>query len=1830
MNTKKKKKFNFKLLKIKINKEKENSFQSFCKKKRTESLPNLPYENNKDIYSNSDNNSNSLNENDIQEIHINFRNIPKGVYNKLEKYSGYQNQNLSKRSSSPSFRNKINNSYSQENINFPYIYQTNANVSDSIPIFRNYTYTHPSMEQYEVKLDLNKDIESFHYIKNRKKENNSMDATYYRLTPYINIYDNYNSFLRKYNNNEYYSQNNSFNNSGTNTIEDIRLNNTVNYYTKKYNKHKNSLTTINNIPKPKKYKNKIPSIQIKKSNESINNSFNYDEINNNNNININEYNQNSRYYDTKTVNNADLYKNKRKIFIKKSITDYKNKNYTNRTYSPRYLNNIEKIGIKLSFNNKKKNDSIDLITPELFNDLKSYSSERVKKHIICSDLDINNKMRKKYIKRLSSYLLKNKKNKLKKRNYIRKGKYDIIDIKEKIKEEKIKRSISNINKFKKKDMDKDGSSATEIKKEDDKGGKIDFKIPDINLRNKSDYYYKLKDGYKINDIYNNKIIQYRIRNGIYINKNIIHLNSAKIIQKWWRNILTRFFKELSSIKIQSIYRGFIFRKKLNNNINYINEKKTNDKFKEKQNIIKIILIQKKWREFTYILKNKQIINSSSSVNNKEKLIHKKIIKYQYDNKFYGNMRLNNMYIQKNNNFEIIPDNKRNSYLDKKRKNYFNQLINTTNNSENNSTIKFKNKTLEIKQVDVNEENEKVNNYSKSDKGDRVDNNDNILYKPIFIDDKNNLKICYYTKEYFKKEWNKEIIYIQYKFRNHMKKKNNNLNLKNEHRNIKQIPILFSSFLSKIRLTKDVLVKNEKNNEEFLKNHKDIKVNNGVSTNPTIINYIHDIDFSINKEKKNDIKNIPFTQKCFISKNNIFLIKKRPLEYSITKINYNDYFNTNNTNNKQINKKYIDIPPKEYKQLEKYQISKSINNYIISSYSNEQKNYNYSYNNKYLISYFSNEINGNPKKEQIFEISSINTNIISSKNNNKKSVLEIDSQNKALNYISNIITIKPNQKLCYLTKNNIVINKYGKYNYKYYDKCEDIGDDTYNKKYKDITSKSNIKNNKLKDQEEDTNNDRIKLKNINNNCFISKIRKKENCRKVNMLQKLIKKKIDKRKNNLEKIYMKIIVLNNLITKIYKDNSLDKNKIVYIQKLFRKYNNNKKEINIKPIFDIYNKKLLNNQNKINIPNKNTNSRNKYSSPNNEQKENQTYDNINTSYGTNDNNIKTISSLKNLAKKENNNENNINNEIIKENNYKNNSNISNENIDEKSNENCKGNKNLLENYENNNIPDFFDNNRDKKKLNNNEVNKDNKKNEEEEYCNDFYNDRIRKAYQINIYRNKEENMYKDKEKLNKFIKLLKKYYNKFIFNKLIFTPKKSKYEDFLKMLFQRINKNINQFVFKIILNKYSDKNDRYKDSENISLSNDSDKEPIKESFFFNTLKRHLKINKIDNNFEEDNEINNLLKENIKEYFKNKREKNYIPYINKNQEENLINNQLYLFNNDKLVDYLNKCYQKERILFAITPNIIINRLINKPLKNQNLFTITRYMDNLYKDLKTGSICQNCCCKNNEIFLCRCKCHNNNNINDYDNYNINKTDILYDNKNNISNSRNNKNLINSFKKIKNKKNLKNQILKRFNESQEDSKSNNSNNNLNDSNDKYYNITKNYTAYNSVKKNPYNNENIYNRNSNHTDYIKKEPNKINNFIRNFALRKKLRKSLTSNKSNNDDEDKEEFEIINYNYNNNLKENSIPQLNLDNEQCNIYDDDVKNSNDEEKEEIKKINKSLFKKKLNQIIPFPNKKNMIIKKVNSLRYEQDQYRKKFREIIKLRDTNMNYDNEIYENI
>ena len=132
--SKKKTKLNFKLVKNENNIEKEISFQSFSKSKRTESLPNLYYERYRENIPYS-NNYNTLNPQDIQEIHINFKNSRKGIYNMIE--PDKINQNTSERNSL-SFRNKMN-SFSHESIS-----SQNANISDSIKIFHNNTYTQPT------------------------------------------------------------------------------------------------------------------------------------------------------------------------------------------------------------------------------------------------------------------------------------------------------------------------------------------------------------------------------------------------------------------------------------------------------------------------------------------------------------------------------------------------------------------------------------------------------------------------------------------------------------------------------------------------------------------------------------------------------------------------------------------------------------------------------------------------------------------------------------------------------------------------------------------------------------------------------------------------------------------------------------------------------------------------------------------------------------------------------------------------------------------------------------------------------------------------------------------------------------------------------------------------------------------------------------------------------------------------------------------------------------------------------------------------------------------------------------------------------------------------------------------------------------------------------------------------------------------------------------------------------------------------------------------------------------------------------------------------------
>ena len=156
-----------------------------------------------------------------------------------------------------------------------------------------------------------------------------------------------------------------------------------------------------------------------------------------------------------------------------------------------------------------------------------------------------------------------------------------------------------------------------------------------------------------------------------------------------------------------------------------------------------------------------------------------------------------------------------------------------------------------------------------------------------------------------------------------------------------------------------------------------------------------------------------------------------------------------------------------------------------------------------------------------------------------------------------------------------------------------------------------------------------------------------------------------------------------------------------------------------------------------------------------------------------------------------------------------------------------------------------------------------------------------------------------------------------------------NFIKILSQRINKSINQFVFYII----------YYCKITTDINNNI--------FFFETIKRHLKANL---NIDEKNinEVSILLRKNIPKYFKDDFNRDYIPFINKIQENNIIKTQLFLFNNEKLINYIIYFFEKENGKIFDDKNktnikkYIKNELNMNKLKNNNIFGIMRYINYL------------------------------------------------------------------------------------------------------------------------------------------------------------------------------------------------------------------------------------------------------------------------------------------------
>jgi len=191
------------------------------------------------------------------------------------------------------------------------------------------------------------------------------------------------------------------------------------------------------------------------------------------------------------------------------------------------------------------------------------------------------------------------------------------------------------------------------------------------------------------------------------------------------------------------------------------------------------------------------------------------------------------------------------------------------------------------------------------------------------------------------------------------------------------------------------------------------------------------------------------------------------------------------------------------------------------------------------------------------------------------------------------------------------------------------------------------------------------------------------------------------------------------------------------------------------------------------------------------------------------------------------------------------------------------------------------------------------------------------------------------------------------------KQKIFDLIQMIEQKISKNVNQYVFyKIKNNKNEIKN---------------------KNIFFSIIKRIINIyNKISNSKEEMNSNNNFLKfinDNLSKNIYDFNKFNYLSFIPKNEENNLIETQLFLKNDKQLVNFI--CtYIKLEHNFIINDdinNLIQNRLKKEPLKDNNIFTIIRYSDALYDNIINKNICNKCFCKKNEKCGNNCRCHDSN-----------------------------------------------------------------------------------------------------------------------------------------------------------------------------------------------------------------------------------------------------------------
>ena len=204
-------------------------------------------------------------------------------------------------------------------------------------------------------------------------------------------------------------------------------------------------------------------------------------------------------------------------------------------------------------------------------------------------------------------------------------------------------------------------------------------------------------------------------------------------------------------------------------------------------------------------------------------------------------------------------------------------------------------------------------------------------------------------------------------------------------------------------------------------------------------------------------------------------------------------------------------------------------------------------------------------------------------------------------------------------------------------------------------------------------------------------------------------------------------------------------------------------------------------------------------------------------------------------------------------------------------------------------------------------------------------------------------DKENSNKSNNIIKNISNKKIYLKDLFCKgilkklikelriinRRFSIIGLIMLILQRIVKNINQFVF-------------FKISFNLNS-----KTKFKHNLFFSILKRLILFEKIN--------IPNEIIYIINNYIPKNKKKNllFIPYINTKFEEKLINTQLFSNNNKQLLYFIQTILKYEKNI--IIPQEKISEYLKKnKLNYRNIFTIMRYIDSFYNSLISNNKYEN------------------------------------------------------------------------------------------------------------------------------------------------------------------------------------------------------------------------------------------------------------------------------------